>query len=190
MSNFSPDTCHSPGKMLLEEKRGNDQRAVERAAEMCKLLVTAPNRHVKCCSFAPIVDFDFRPIHESCQLIFEHAQNPQGSILHNATRESAEMAAQMCRDTIIPNMEKGMELGFQDSVEILASASPIAAQMAQSVSIGLGFVHGLKGAQAWWWKSGRAVSEASLESPQCIYIYIYNHRTAYTQRCIAAKPQL
>lgn len=158
--------------MLLDVSRRNDQRAVERAVEMCKLLVMAPNKHVKCCSFAPVVDFDFRPIHETCQVIFKDAQNPQGSILQNATRESAEMAAQMCRDTIIPNMEKGMELGFQDSVEILASASPIAAQMAQSVSIGLGFVHGLKGAQAWCWKSGRAVAEAGLESLVYVCIYI------------------
>ena len=172
MSNFSLGTCHSPGQMLLDVSRRNDQRAVERAVEMCKLLVMAPNKHVKCCSFAPVVDFDFRPIHETCQVIFKDAQNPQGSILQNATRESAEMAAQMCRDTIIPNMEKGMELGFQDSVEILASASPIAAQMAQSVSIGLGFVHGLKGAQAWCWKSGRAVAEAGLESLVYVCIYI------------------
>ena len=168
MSNFSPGTCHSPGRMLIDESKAADQRGVERAVEMCKLLVTAPNKHVKCCSFAKIVDFDFRPIHERCYMIFEHAQNPQGSALHNATQQSAEMATQMCREIIIPNMEKGMELGFQDSVEILASANPIATQMAQSVSIGLGFVHGLKGAQAWWCKRGRGVAEAGLESPKGI----------------------
>ena len=59
-------------------------------------------------------------------------------------------AARMCHDNIYPNFKNGMEFGFQNSLEIFATAAPIAQHMAQSVSIAMGFVQGLRGFNATW----------------------------------------
>ena len=116
------------------------------ALEACDLLARAPNEHIKCCSFAAIVDFDFTPIHEACEDIREHAREPHSSKLYNFTQR----AASMCHDHIYPNLKNGMEFGFQNSLEIFATAAPLAQHMAQSVSIPLGFVQGLRGFNATW----------------------------------------
>lgn len=123
---------------------GNDATSLEHALEACDLFDQAPNEHVKCCSFTKIVDFDFRPIHKACADIREQAKDPVGSKIHNAAMEAVEM----CQDMIYPHLKDGMEFGFRNSLEIVATAAPAAQHMAQSVSIGMGFVQGLRGFNA------------------------------------------
>ncbi|CAL1148911.1 unnamed protein product [Cladocopium goreaui] len=125
------------------DTQGHEEAFAE-ALEACDLLTRAPKEHLKCCSFVDIVDFDFRPIHEACEDVREHARDPHSSKLYNVTLR----AARMCHDNIYPNFKNGMEFGFQNSLEIFATAAPMAQHMAQSVSIAMGFVQGLRGFNA------------------------------------------
>ena len=131
------------GKQI--DTQGHEEAFAE-ALEACDLLTRAPKEHLKCCSFVDIVDFDFRPIHEACEDVREHARDPHSSKLYNVTLR----AARMCHDNIYPNFKNGMEFGFQNSLEIFATAAPMAQHMAQSVSIAMGFVQGLRGFNATW----------------------------------------
>lgn len=45
----------------------------------------------------------------------------------------------------MPNLKGTIELGFENALQVAASAGPIAQRMKQSVSLGMGFVNGLRG---------------------------------------------
>ena len=96
------------GKQI--DTQGHEEAFAE-ALEACDLLTRAPKDHLKCCSFVDIVDFDFRPIHEACEDVREHARDPHSSKLYHVTLR----AARMCHDNIYPNFKNGMEFGFQNS---------------------------------------------------------------------------
>lgn len=128
-------------QLLDSQKQGHVESAENMARKACGALTKTPNRHLKCCSFIKIVDFDFRPIHSTCGKITNYLNDPEGP-WH---RKALEEAAELCRDTVMPNLEDTIELGFENALEVAATAGPVAQRMKQSVSMGMGFANGLRG---------------------------------------------
>ncbi|CAJ1417347.1 unnamed protein product [Effrenium voratum] len=108
------------------------------ARKACNALQKTPNRHLKCCSFISVVDFDFRPIHSNCKKIEDYLNQPEGP-WHKA---ALEQAVALCKDTVMPNLKGTIELGFENALQVAASAGPVAQRMKQSVSMGMGFANG------------------------------------------------
>ncbi|CAJ1399852.1 unnamed protein product [Effrenium voratum] len=97
------------------------------ARKACNALQKTPNRHLKCCSFISVVDFDFRPIHSNCKKIEDYLNQPEGP-WHKA---ALEQAVALCKDTVMPNLKGTIELGFENALQVAASAGPVAQRMKQ-----------------------------------------------------------
>lgn len=128
-------------QLLHSQEQGHMESAESMARKACRALTKTPNRHLKCCSFIKIVDFDFRPIHRSCDKITNYLDSPEGP-WH---RKALTQAVDLCRDTVMPNLENTIQLGFDNALEVAATVGPVAQRMKQSVSMGMGFANGLRG---------------------------------------------
>ncbi|CAJ1368840.1 unnamed protein product [Effrenium voratum] len=129
-------TVHNACQQVVDFKESGKAESAERMArKACNALQKTPNRHLKCCSFISVVDFDFRPIHSNCKKIEDYLNQPEGP-WHKA---ALEQAVALCKDTVMPNLKGTIELGFENALQVAASAGPVAQRMKQSVSMGMGF---------------------------------------------------
>ncbi|CAK9103066.1 unnamed protein product [Durusdinium trenchii] len=122
-------------------EQGHMDSAERMARRACNALVKTPNRHLKCCSFMKVVDFDFRPIHSTCGKINAYLDT-EGGPWH---QKALTAASELCKETVMPNLKNTIELGFSNALERAATAGPVAQRMKQSVSMGMGFAAWLRG---------------------------------------------
>ncbi|CAE7426744.1 ABCF2 [Symbiodinium sp. CCMP2456] len=144
MGNHTEDLASTVNQACLQlihmEAQGTVENAESFAMKTCSTLKMTPNRHLKCCSFIKLVDFDFRPIHSTCDKVEDYLKQPD-----RFHKQAIEQSTELCRTTVMPNLKGTIELGFENALQVAASAGPIAQRMKQSVSMGMGLVNGLRG---------------------------------------------
>eukprot|EP00929_Paragymnodinium_shiwhaense_P080424 TRINITY_DN41943_c0_g1_i1.p1 TRINITY_DN41943_c0_g1~~TRINITY_DN41943_c0_g1_i1.p1 ORF type:complete len:913 (-),score=146.75 TRINITY_DN41943_c0_g1_i1:140-2878(-) len=129
-------TCR---KIVLIENTDGVEKVEKLLIRYCKAIKMTPNRHVKCCSWFPLVDQDFTRFHDGCKdvkkkLTTKDAEQRQAAVSNTA---------KMCTKFILPsNITDDAAIRGQGLV-YLANMEPLARRVQETVVVLLSASQGL-----------------------------------------------